>query len=343
MTAATQAFTGSEDFARLVDPYQRELLAHCYRMLGSVQDAEDLVQETFLRAWRAHGSYDASRSSLRTWLYRIATNVCLTALEGRSRRPLPAGLGGPSADPDVALDRRPGLAWLQPVPDELISSPGADPAAIVASRDSVRLAFIAALQYLPGRQRAVLLLRDVLQWRAAEVAELLGTSTPAVNSLLQRARAQLAQASPSEQEMAEPGDAGLAELLDKYVTALQYADMDGLLRVLRADAAMEMPPYLTWFTGREAVAAFLVARNRSLGTWRLVLTGANGQPAIATYVAAGDGVYHAHSVQVVTVTPGRAGIAGARITRIVSFLDPGLFGVFGLPLDHVPGPARPLT
>jgi RNA polymerase sigma-70 factor, ECF subfamily len=183
------------------------------------------------------------------------------------------------------------------------------------------------------------ILRDVLQWRAAEVAELLGTSTPAVNSLLQRARAQLAQVSPSEQEMAEPGDAGLAELLDKYVTALQYADMDGLLRVLRADAAMEMPPYLTWFTGRDAVAAFLVARNQSLGTWRLVLTGgANGQPAIATYVSAGDGIYHAHSVQVVTVTSGRAG-TGSRIARIVSFLDQGLFGVFGLPLEHVPGRA----
>jgi RNA polymerase sigma-70 factor (ECF subfamily) len=338
MTAATEAFTGSEDFARLVDPYQRELLALCYRMLGSVQDAEDLVQETFLRAWRAHDSYDASRASLRTWLYRIATNVCLNALEGRRRRPLPAGLGGPSDDPDVVLDQRPGLGWLQPVPDDLLSSPGADPAAIVVSRDSIRLAFIAALQYLPARQRAVLILRDVLRWRATEVAELLGTSAPAVNSLLQRARAQLAQVAPAEQEIAEPDDAGLAKLLDQYVTALQYADMDGLLRVLRADAELEMPPYLTWFAGREAVAAFLVARNRSLGVWRLVLTGANGQPAIATYVAAGDGAYLAHSVQVLSVTPGRAG-PGARISRIVSFLDPGLFPVFGLPPVHVPGRA----
>jgi RNA polymerase sigma-70 factor (ECF subfamily) len=337
MTAATEAFTGSEDFARLVDPYQRELLAHCYRMLGSVHDAEDLVQETFLRAWRAHDSYDASRASLRTWLYRIATNACLTALEGRRRRPLPAGLGGPDTDPEVALDRRPGLGWLQPVPDGLISSPGADPAAIVVSRASIRLAFIAALQYLPGRQRAVLILRDVLQWRAAEVAELLGTSTPAVNSLLQRARAQLAQAAPAEQEIAEPGDAGLAELLDRYVTALQDTDMGGLLRVLRADAELEMPPYLTWFAGRDAIAAFLLARSQSLGVWRLVLAGgANGQPAIATYVAAGDGTYHAHSVQVLTVMPARAGTA-ACIARIVSFLDPGLFPVFGLPLEHAPG------
>jgi RNA polymerase sigma-70 factor (ECF subfamily) len=204
MTAATEAFTGSEDFARLVDPYQRELLALCYRMLGSVQDAEDLVQETFLRAWRAHDSYDASRASLRTWLYRIATNVCLNALEGRRRRPLPAGLGGPSDDPDVALDERPGIGWLQPVPDDLLSSPGADPAAIVVSRDSIRLAFIAALQYLPARQRAVLILRDVLGYRAAEVAEILEVTVESVTSALKRARATIDADGPLAERRGPP-------------------------------------------------------------------------------------------------------------------------------------------
>ena len=194
--AAAGAMPGGEDFARLTDPLRPELLAYCYRMLGSVHDAEDQVQETLVRAWRSYGEFEG-RSSLRTWLYRIATNTCLRALENRRRRPLPAGLGSPSSDPEGPLDAaRPEVPWLEPFPDALLGAPSADPAAIVTARHSTRLALIAALQYLPGRQRAVLILRDVLMWRAAEVGELFGISTAAVNSVLQRARAGLQHAAP---------------------------------------------------------------------------------------------------------------------------------------------------
>jgi RNA polymerase sigma-70 factor (ECF subfamily) len=327
MTATATELADGEEFARLTDGFRRELLAHCYRMLGSVHDAEDLLQETFLRAWRAHDEFDARRASLRTWLYRIATNACLTALEGRSRRPLPSGLASPSDDPEAALDLRREITWLQPIPDALTGFQPGDPAAVVASRETIRLAFIAALQYLPARQRAVLILRDVLAWRSAEVAGLLGTTTAAVNSLLQRARAQLEQAAPAEQELAEPADAGQRALIDQYVAALATADVTAFLQVLREDAELEMPPYLTWFAGREAVARFLAARTGSQDAWRMVLTGANGQPAIATYLRGRDGIHRAHSIQVLT-------IAGPVIARVVSFLDPGLFAAFGLPPEQ---------
>src|ERR687885_24098 len=194
---ATTDVPGTEDFLRLADPYRRELLAHCYRMLGSIHDAEDLVQETYLRAWRAYDRFEG-RSSLRTWLHQIATRACLTALENRSRRPMPTGLGAPSIDPADPLVEQPEVPWLEPVPDAMVAAEGSDPAAIVTSRQSLRLALIAALQHLPPRQRAVLILRDVLQWRAAEVAEVLDTTTTAVNSILQRARAQLNEVAPNE-------------------------------------------------------------------------------------------------------------------------------------------------
>src|SRR6266700_984112 len=223
MTATTTAFADGEEFARLTGRFRRELLAHCYRMLGSIHDAEDLLQETYLRAWRAHDDFDLRQASLRTWLYRIATNACLTALEGRSRRPLPSGLGGPSGDPEVALVRRPEVPWLQPIPDALIGSQPGDPANIVASRGSIRLAFIAALQYLPARQRAVLILRDVLAWRAAEVADLLGTTTAAVNSALRRARTQLERSNLTEDELVDPIEAELRDILDRYVRAFENA------------------------------------------------------------------------------------------------------------------------
>src|SRR5580658_8120517 len=194
------AMAVSEDFARLTEPFRPELLAHCYRMLGSVHDAEDQVQETMIRAWRSYGDFEG-RSSLRTWLYRIATNSCLRALENSARRPLPSGLGGPGEDPEASLAAaRPEVPWLQPIPDALVSTGSADPAEIVASRQGMRLALIAALQYLPARQRAVLI------WRAAEVAELLGTTTPAVNGMLQRARARLEQAAPGQDQIHEPDD-----------------------------------------------------------------------------------------------------------------------------------------
>src|ERR1700691_3195922 len=213
MGAAVMQSTGaaamldSEDFAALTDPFRAELLAHCYRMLGSVQDAEDQVQETLIRAWRSYGDFEG-RSSVRTWLYRIATNACLRALENSSRRPLPSGLGAPSDDPAAPPSAaQPEVPWLQPMPDVLWRAAPADPAAIVTLRMSTRLPLIAALQYLPPRQRAVLILRDVLQWRAAEVAELLRVSPVAVNSLLQRAREGLRAAAPVQDELSEPADA----------------------------------------------------------------------------------------------------------------------------------------
>jgi RNA polymerase sigma-70 factor (ECF subfamily) len=313
-----------QDFDRRTDRYRRELLAHCYRMLGSVHDAEDLVQETLLRAWRAYDQFDEGRASMRTWLYRIATNACLTALEGRGRRPLPSGLGAPSGDTETELDRRPEVPWLQPIPDALLASEPDDPAAIAVSRDSVRLALIAALQHLPAKQRAVLIMRDVLAWRAAEVAELLDTSTTAVNSALQRARAHLAAVAPAEDDVSEPSDAEQRELLDRYVTAFVNADVAGLMDMLRDDVVVEMPPAPAWFAGAEA-RRFLSSRvTASRGEWRLVPTRANGRPAVGAYRRGAGGVLRAHSVQLFTCT--RTGIA-----HIVAFQDPDLFPAFGLP------------
>ena len=325
----------SEEFTRLTDPFRRELLVHCYRMLGSVHDAEDLVQETYLRAWRFYEGFEG-RSSLRIWLYRIATSACLTALEHHSRRLLPSGLGRPGEDTDRPLRPLPGVEWVQPLPDALFGAPGdtttADPAAIVASRDSVRLALIAVLQHLPARQRAVLILRDVLAWRAAEVAELLGTTTAAVNSALQRARAQIERVAPKEDELDEPAEPSVRALLRRYTAAFENADINTLLQLLRDDVALEMPPDPEWFAGRAAVGRFLAGNVLfEPGVFRLVATGANGQPAVAAYLRGRDGVHRAHAVQVLTVT--RTGIS-----RIVSFNDPGLFTLFGL--DSTLGAAR---
>jgi RNA polymerase sigma-70 factor (ECF subfamily) len=335
-----QAMPASEDFARLADPFRGELLAHCYRMLGSVHDAEDQVQETLIRAWRSYGEFEG-RASLRTWLYRIATNACLRALENRSRRPLPSGLAGPGDDPDGPLaGARPEVPWLQPIPDALVAAQAgrapetADPASVVASRESMRLALIAALQYLPARQRAVLILRDVLGWRAAEVADLLGTSTAAANSVLQRARARLEQAAPAADEMREPSDPGDRALLGRYAAAFENADITALMRLLRDDAVLEMPPQPTWFSGRDRVGAFLQSRVlREPGEFRMIPTSANGQPAFAAYLRDHDGVYRAHAIQVLTLT-------GSRVARIVSFNDAGLVTTFGLP-QALPAAAQP--
>lgn len=312
------ATTEREEFVRLTDPYRRELLAHCYRMLGSVDDAEDLVQETYLRAWRSYEGYEG-RASLRTWLHRIATNTCLTALEGRVRRPLPSGLGGPGDAPEGPL-RAPvtDVPWLQPLPDALV-----DPANVVAARGSLRLALVAALQNLPARQRAVLILRDVLAWRAPEVAALLGTSTAAVKSSLQRARARLDELAPEEELVTEPDGPEDRELLDRYMAAFEHADMDALLGLLQDGVELEMPPYLDWFSGKKDVMRFLGTRVGYAGRLRMVPTRANGQPAVVAYARDGDGVYRAHSVQVLDVS-------GAGIARITAFFDVGLFGHFGL-------------
>ncbi|GAA4631815.1 sigma-70 family RNA polymerase sigma factor [Actinoallomurus vinaceus] len=309
------------EFAALTEPFRPELLAHCYRILGSIHDAEDLVQETYLRAWRAFGRFEG-RSSVRRWLYKIATMACLTALETRSRRPLPSGLGAPSDDHRVAVaPREPSVAWLQPAPDALFGA--ADPAAIVAGRTGVRLAFIAALQFLPARQRAVLTLRDVLAFRTAEVAEMLDTTTAAVDSALRRARAHLAEAGPVEEDLAEPDEEIRRTLLDGYVDAFTRADADALVKLLRADVEMEMPPIPTWFTGRQAVVGFLAGRVLGRDRWRMVPTGANGQPALVVYARTREGRYEAYGVQVLT-------LIGPRIARITAFNEPSLLPTFGL-------------
>jgi len=325
MLAGGSAAAIGDEFARLADPYRNELLAHCYRMLGSVHDAEDQVQETLLRAWRAYGDFEG-RSSMRTWLHRIATNTCLRALENRSRRPLPSGLGEPAEDPDGPvpvphLD----VPWLQPFPDALAGGGANDPAAVVTTRASMRLALIAALQYLPPRQRAVLILRDVLGWHAAEAAALLGVSTAAANSALQRARAQIASLAPAEDDIVEPADPTVKDLVGRYAAAFETADVDGLTELLRADAVLEMPPMAVWFAGRDLVSRFL--RRRVLvrpGEFALRPLRANGQPAFAAYSLDAAGAYEPHAIQVLTVT-------ASGISRIVSFNDGGLFPVFGLP------------
>jgi len=328
--------TDAADFAQLADPFRGELMAHCYRMLGSVHDAEDQVQETMIRAWRSYGDFEG-RASLRTWLYKIATNACLRALENRGRRPLPSGLGAPGR-PEEPVAAGSEVPWLEPIPDALVRAGSADPAAVVVSRESLRLAMIAALQYLPARQRAVLILRDVLQWHASEVAELLGISTTAVNGLLLRARAKIGQAGPAQDEVREPEEAAKRALLDQYAAAFENADAAALSRLLRDDAVFEMPPMLTWFAGRDQIGRFLGGTVlRRPGEFKTIPVAANGQPGLAFYQLGGDGRHHAHAVQVLTLD-------GGSIAHIVSFNQPGLVPVFGLPLvlPAMPGvPAAP--
>jgi len=237
------------EFVRTTQLFRPELLAHCYRMSGSVHDAEDLVQETYLRAWRSFGGFEG-RSSVRTWLYQIATNVCITALNGRSRRPLPSGLGPPATDPSCGPEVMDGVVdWLQPIPDSLVRPESTDPAGIVVLRESLRLALVASLQYLSGRQRAVLILREVLAWSAPEVAELLGTTTAAVKSTLQRARARLEQVAPAAEDLTEPSEAESRALLRRYIEAFENADAAALQQLLRADAMLEATPIKTWLAG----------------------------------------------------------------------------------------------
>ncbi|WNV90573.1 sigma-70 family RNA polymerase sigma factor [Umezawaea sp. Da 62-37] len=305
----------ADDFIQLSDPFRRELLAHCYRMLGSVHDAEDLVQETYLRAWKAYDRFEG-RSSLRTWLYRIATTACLTAIEKRARRPLPTGLGADSDPADDLVDGSE-VPWLEPLPDEAV---GADPASIVTERETIRLAFVASLQYLPPRQRAVLILRDVLRWSAKEVAELLETSTPAVNSILQRARAQLAEV--TEESVVEPSDHEQRELLDRYVTAFEAKDIPAIVGLFTPDVVWEMPPFKSWYRGPDAVATHLGIR--CSGGIRMVATRANGQAAFGLYLGG-----EPFNLQVLTV--GEKGIS-----HVVNFLDASLFEVFGLPASATP-------
>jgi RNA polymerase sigma-70 factor, ECF subfamily len=312
--------TKVEGFDQLVEPFRPELLAYCYRMLGSAHDAEDLVQDTYLRAWRAREQYDETRSSLRTWLYRIATNVCLTAMEVRGRRPLPSGLVAAS-DPLGPLI--PGEnAWLQPLPDSLLEA--ADPARAVIGRSSLRLAFVAALQHLSARQRGALILRDVLSFSASETAEILGTTTVSVNSSLQRARARVKEAGVQQEPLSEPSAAEQRAWVDRYMKAFERADVEGLKRLLTHDVLMEMPPMINWFTGPSNYGLFMEWVFGAAGTdWCLKPVAANGQPGFAAYRRAGDG-YELHTLQIFTVTAGG-------ISRNSVFQDSEIFASFGLP------------
>jgi RNA polymerase sigma-70 factor, ECF subfamily len=308
-----------EDFIEQAAPFRSELLAHCYRLLGSVHEAEDLVQETYLRGWRGYESFEG-RAALRTWLYRIATRACLRALENRARRVLPARLGEGSTDPDVVIDDGAnGYHWMEPLPDSLT------PDEAVATRDTVRLAVATALQELPARQRAVLILRDVAQFSAAEVAELLSTTPAAVNSAMQRARAHLAEVAPSEETAALPTDRRRLDLIERYCAAFENADLAALTELLRTDIALEMPPFTAWFRGREAVTRFLASRAfGEPGTVLMVPVRANGQDAAADYRRGPDGGYHAHALHVLTEDE------FGSVAAITVFLDAKLFSAFGL-------------
>ncbi|HEX4251481.1 MAG TPA: sigma-70 family RNA polymerase sigma factor [Pseudonocardia sp.] len=320
------------DFTSATEPFRRELVVHCYRMLGSVHEAEDLAQETLLRAWRARDSYDEARASLRTWLYRIATNACLTALEGQARRPLPSGLGAASEDPQSPLVPDFEVPWLQPLPDRFLSRAQSDPLATATERDSVRLAVVTAMQLLPARQRAALVLRDVLRFSAGEVAAQLDTSVAAVNSALQRARATLAEATPRQDEVRLPDDRTVRATVERYIRAFEAADVDTLVTLLTDDAVLEMPPVPLWYVGRVHYGEFIARVFALRGTgWRMLPTSANGQPALAAYCPDDAGTLRLHTLQVLTVTH-------AGITTNIVFQDPRVFAAFGL--DTVLAPWR---
>lgn len=297
------------------EPYRGELVAYCYRMVGSFHEAEDLVQDTMLRAWKARERYDPSRASVRTWLYRIATNVCLTALEGRARRALPSGLGAPSENPGAPLTPTFDIPWLQPFPDARYD---------VEARADLRLTLVAALQLLPARQRAVLVLREVLEFSAAEVAEQLGTSVAAVNSSLQRARAAIAGVRDPG-EVPEPDDAEAREVVRRYARAFEAADVPALVRLLTEAAVLEMPPVPLWFRGRRDYGLFMDRAFALRGTgWVTRPLTASGQPALAAYAPDPDGGHRLHTLQVFTVS-------GGRIASNVVFADPRVFEAFELP------------
>ncbi|WP_344128820.1 sigma-70 family RNA polymerase sigma factor [Luedemannella flava] len=307
-----------------LETYRRELTGYCYRMLGSGFDADDAVQETMLRAWQAQERFEG-RSSVRVWLYRIATNVCLDMLRGRRRRALPMELG-PAVDAVPAvLDLLPAGSWVSPIADERVLPVGADPAELFEARESVRLAFVAALQALPARQRAALILCDVLRWPAVEAAALLETSVAAVNSALQRARGVLPAA-----RAAQP-DLGKAErdLVARFVDAFQRYDIDTLVTLLHDDAIHAMPPYALWLRGADSIGRFLLGPGAECRGSRLVPTSANGAPAFGQYRPDPDGGHRPWSLQVLEVVDGR-------VAEIHAFLDTAeLYPAFGLP-DHLP-------
>jgi RNA polymerase sigma-70 factor, ECF subfamily len=329
---------GDEDaFARLVAPYRGELHAHCYRMLGSVPDAEDALQESLLRAWRGLARFEG-RSSIRSWLYTIATNACLRTIERRPKRVLPVDYG-PAADPhDGPGEPLTESVWIEPYPDEQLGLENgfSAPEARYERRESVELAFIAVLQHLPPRQRAVLVLRDVLGFSASEVADTLETTPASVYSALQRAHKTVDERLPAQSQQATLralGDERLAELVERYVDAWERSDVDAMVAMLAEDATVTMPPAATWYTGRPAVAAFLKRRPLSGNQeWRLVPTRANGQLAFGHYIREEHGGgFVAHHVTVLT-------LRGDQVTELAAFLTPEIHRLFGLPDALEPSP-----
>jgi RNA polymerase sigma-70 factor (TIGR02960 family) len=326
-------------FERLASRYRRELFAHCYRMLGSVQDAEDALQESLLGAWRGLGSFEG-RSSLRAWLYRITTNACLRLISRRPRRVLSPDHGPPRKDTDDLGEPVTGPVWVEPWPDDEPPAAGddTDPAARYLQRESVELAFIAALQHLPGTQRAVLILREVMEFSAAEVAAILDTTPASVNSALQRARKTADERIPSpsqHSELAALGHEGQRELVDAFVTAWERADLPALLDLLAEDAQFTMPPLPAWFRGRDDVGRFFA--DRVFATpWRLVPLRPNGQIGFACYsLQPGADRFRLGAINALS-------LRGGRIVAISGFLDPDLHRFFGVPaeLEENPGPDR---
>jgi RNA polymerase sigma-70 factor (ECF subfamily) len=327
-------------FAALVEHHRRELRVHCYRMLGSFDEAEDLVQETFLRAWKGIGGFEG-RSSMRAWLYRIATNACLDFLDGRARRVLPQDLRPPS-DASVGLPPRTDIPWLQPFPDRLAPA-DTEPGAAAVERETIELAFLAAIQHLPPRQRAALLLRDVLGWRPGEIAPVLEASVASVNSALQRARATLREHLPARRADWAPSTPPTAEeraVLRRYMDAMERADVAAVAALLAEDVHTAMPPWPMWFRGRDTVVAALRASwaPDDMGyRFRMLPTRANGQPAVATYVRTGEDPDHRpFAISVLRIEHGL-------VAEATAFHDTHLFPAFDLPprlpTDDVSGTA----
>jgi RNA polymerase sigma-70 factor (ECF subfamily) len=319
-----EATTATPEIAEL-EQHRRELTAYCYRMLGSPFEAEDAVQDTFLRAWRSLDRFEG-RAGLRAWLYKIATNVCLDALNGRNRRARPMELG-PARSPDQAGETLSEATWLEPIPDRLVL-PEQDPAEVAESRETIRLAFMAALQHLPPRQRAALILCEVLRWKASEAAELLDTSVASVNSALQRARATLEASEISTTDAAPAMEGENRELLAKYVEAFQRYDMDALTALIHEDATQSMPPYAMWLHGRDDIFSFWQGPGAACRGSRVIPTmAANGAPAFAQYRPSQTGPgYEPWALQVLEIEDGK-------IAEFTFFLDTErVFPLFGLPL-----------
>jgi RNA polymerase sigma-70 factor, ECF subfamily len=323
LTAST-ATHGSEELELRLEEHRTELTAYAYRMLGSAFEAEDAVQETFLRAWRGFDRFEG-RSALRSWLYTIATNVCLDMLSGSERRARPMELAQAKTADTPLPEPLPEATWILPIPDGRALPAGGDPAEVVESRESIRLAFIAALQHLPPRQRAVLILREVLRWKASEVGELLETSVASVNSALQRARSTLETIDVTDSETLRPKDEAQRALLERYVDAFERYDMDSLTSLLHEDASWSMPPYELWLQTHDDIVQWCLGTGIGCQGSRLVPVEANGSPAFGQYKPAPDGGLEPWSIQVLEISGGA--VAGIRF-----FLDTErLFPLFGLP------------